>query len=204
VVEGKYLPFSSLSRSSQQIKSTHPLIHPSFTIHPSSSIHSLIHPSLIRHPSIIHPSLIHHPSLIRHPYLSLITTIPACITHLSIHHYLLFTRCYALPHELCPIHSLWTTMMHHGNFLDSKFMMHFQPRSWSGNHISTPIVWTGIAKETDLLDAEVEKLQGHGHRARVQNVLYNKECIESFKSTNSLFYLFYVVSIFCVFFFFFK
>ena len=172
MVEGEYLPLSS-------------------TIHPS-----ITHPS-----SIIHPSLIHHPLLIRHPYPSLITTTPASITHLSIHHDLLFTRCYALPHELCPIHSLWTTMMRHGNFLDSKFMMHFQPRSWSGNHISTPIIWTGIAKETDLLDAEVEKLLGYGHRARVQNVLYNKECIESFKSTNFLFYLFHVVLIFCLFFF---
>ena len=48
------------------------------------------------------------------------------------------------------------------------------------------IVWTGVAKETDLPDAEVERLQeeaiavaeaeapwGRGHWARVQNVLYN-------------------------------
>jgi hypothetical protein len=48
------------------------------------------------------------------------------------------------------------------------------------------IVQTGVAEETDLPDAEVERLQeeaiaaaeapqGRGHWARVQNVLYNGE-----------------------------
>ena len=74
------------------------------------------------------------------------------------------------------------------------------------------IVQTGVAKETDLPDAEVERLQeeavaaaeapwGHGHWARVQNVLYDGEwemhwILHKYKSANSLFYLVYVVLMF--------
>ena len=74
------------------------------------------------------------------------------------------------------------------------------------------IVWTGVAEETDLPDAEVERLQeeaiavaeapwGRGHRARVRNVLYDGEwemhwILHKYKSANSLFYLVYVVLMF--------
>ena len=46
------------------------------------------------------------------------------------------------------------------------------------------IIWTGVAEETNLPDTEVERLEaiavaeaprGRGHRAKVQNVLYNEE-----------------------------
>ena len=46
------------------------------------------------------------------------------------------------------------------------------------------IIQTGVTEETNLLDTEVERLEaiavaeapwGHGHRAKVRNVLYNEE-----------------------------
>ena len=46
------------------------------------------------------------------------------------------------------------------------------------------IIWTGVTEETNLLDTEVERLEaiavvkapwGHGHRAKVRNLLYNEE-----------------------------
>ena len=75
------------------------------------------------------------------------------------------------------------------------------------------IIWTGVTEETNLLDTEVERLeaiavveapQGCGHWAKVRNLLYNEEwemhwILHKYKPTNSLFYLFYIALIFCLF-----